>query len=268
MSGVAIAAAVVGAAVAIGTAAASGAEASKSKKAAREAEKVASRKLEEARKEIQRMPMQELSLDLSGYKNQQEVSQVAAAQAIDAAQQGEGRGLAATMGRVQMADIERQRNARLDKSVDLQRLEELKATERAEASDKLAGLNLAEAEGAQQAAADADKMAGAYTSQAIQSGMQAVQGVVNVAGAVMAPKMEMGAAYDKNLAGMNEADLKSYIKTRDIADQPAVADIDAMTAAELRDWYVNSGKVKSEWMLDPDWLKNNVYTPQSQVGQQ
>ena len=124
MSGitVSIVTASVTAAIAIGTASASGAAAAKAKKAAREAEKVAKKKVEEARKELQRMPMQEVSLDLQGYKAEQEASQVAAAQAIQAAQQGEGRGLAAAVGRTQMADIAQQREARLDKATDLQSL--------------------------------------------------------------------------------------------------------------------------------------------------
>jgi hypothetical protein len=170
MSG-AIAAAAIGAAVAIGTAAASGAAASKSKKAAREAEQVAKKKLEEARKEIERMPLQELSLDLQGFKAEQEASQVAAAQSMQAAKEGGTRGLAAAAGRTQMADIQmadiaQQRAARLDKASELQALEMTKAKERQEASDKLAGLSLAEAEGAQQAAADSEAMAAQYESQA------------------------------------------------------------------------------------------------------
>ena len=193
MSG-AIASAAIGAAVAIGTAAASGAAASKSKKAAREAEKVAKKKLEEARKEIERMPMQELALDLQGFKAEQEASQVAAAQSMQAAKEGGTRGLAAAAGRTQMADIAQQRAARLDKASELQKLEMVKAKERQEASDKLAGLSLAEAEGAQQAAADSEAMAAQYESQAIQSGMQAVQGVANVAGAALTPSMEMSAS--------------------------------------------------------------------------
>lgn len=265
MSG-AIVAAAVGAAVAIGTAAASGAEASKSKKAAREAEKVAKKKMEEARKEIQRMPMQELSLDLQGYKAEQEASQVAAAQAIDAAQQGEGRGLAATIGRGQMADIEQQRAARLDKAVDLQRLEELKAKERQEASDKLTGLSLAEAEGAQQAAADSEEMAAAYTSQAIQSGMQAVQGVANVAAAAAGPSVETAAAFDKNLATVPEQELKNFLASQSGASLNSadgiisLDEINNMDLKALRNAYVKSFTV--DQLSDPNFL-GKIYTPTS-----
>lgn len=264
MSGIGIALAAVGAAVAIGTAAASGAEASKSKKAAREAEKVAKKKMEEARKEIERMPMQELSLDLQGYKAQQEASQIAAAQAIEAAKQGEGRGLAAAVGRAQMLDIAQQRQARLDKASELQKLEMLKAEERQAASDKLAGLSLAEAEGAQQAAADAEAMAAQYESQAIQSGMQAVQGVANVAGAALTPSMEMGAAYDKNISSVPEQDLKSFLMSNktysDALGGPDV--IQAMDAKQLRSAFVDKGLFNINQLSNTDFL-GEFYIPQT-----
>lgn len=266
MSGIGIALSAVSVAVAIGTAAASGAEASKSKKAAREAEKVAKKKLEEARKEIERMPLQELSLDLQGYKAEQEASQIAAAQAIDAAQQGEGRGLAAAVGRAQMVDIAQQRQARLDKASDLQALEMIKAKERQAASDKLAGLSLSEAEGAQQAAADYEDMAAAYTSQAIGAGMQAVQGVANVAGAAVAPSMETGAAFDKNLSSIPEQELKDFLASQLSSNGVDrvfdVTDIDVMDAAAIRKAYIQN--FTADQLSDPDFL-SKIYTPQSNL---
>jgi hypothetical protein len=263
MSG-AIAAAAIGAAVAIGTAAASGAAASKSKKAAREAEQVAKKKLEEARKEIERMPLQELSLDLQGFKAEQEASQVAAAQSMQAAKEGGTRGLAAAAGRTQMADIAQQRAARLDKASELQALEMTKAKERQEASDKLAGLSLAEAEGAQQAAADSEAMAAQYESQAIQSGMQAVQGVANVAGAALTPSMEMGAAYDKNLSSVPEQDLKSFLMSnKKYSDVLGGSDIiKGMDANQLRKSFVNKNLFNIDELSNPDFL-GEFYTPQS-----
>ena len=184
-------AAIVGASVAIASAVAAGAQAgasaSKAKAAQKAAEVQAQRKLKEAKKEIQIMPMQELALDLQAYKAEQEASQVAAAQSIQAAQQAEGRGLAAAVGRVQMADVEQQRGARLDKAAELQKLEMLKAKERQEASDKLASLSLAEAQGAQEVAAQEEMMAQQYTQQAVGAGVEAVKGAANLYSAVQGP---------------------------------------------------------------------------------
>ena len=133
------------------------------------------------------MPMQELALDLEGYRQEQEASQVAAAQSIQAAQQGEGRGLAAAIGRTQMADIAQQRAARLDKATEMQKLEMVKAQERQEASDKLASLSLSEAQGAQEAAAQEEMMAQQYTQQAVGAATEAVKGAANLYSAVQGP---------------------------------------------------------------------------------
>ena len=247
MSGITISivGAAVGAAVAIGTASASGAASAKAKKAAREAEKVAKKKVEEAKRELQRMPMQELSLDLQGYKAEQEASQVAAAQAIQAAQQAEGRGLAAAVGRTQMADVAQQRTARLDKATDLQKLEMLKATERQRASDKLYDLSLAEAEGAQIAAAEAEQMSEAYKQQAIQGGMQAIQGVANVAGAALAPKMQASEAYDRSIAGAGEANIKDFLLKDPEAMRTYGDRINTATGEELKQIFIDIVPYKS-----------------------
>ena len=260
MSGIGIALSAVSVAIAIGTSAASGAATHKSKKAAAEAEKVAKKKVEEAKKELQRMPMQELSLDLQGFKAEQEASQVAAAQSMQAAQEGETRGLAAAAGRTQMADIAQQRGARLDKASELQKLEMLKAKERQEASDKLANLSLAEAQGAQIAAAQYEDQAANQTQSAINSGLQAVQGAANLAGSIAAPKMEAAAAFDQNLSGASEADLKQMLSTN--PDAAAKLDIPNLTSGQLRKAFIKyEGKNREMW-TNEDYLSGFV-TPAS-----
>jgi hypothetical protein len=260
MSGIGIALSAVSVAIAIGTSAAAGAASAKSKKAAREAERVAKAKVEEAKKELQRMPYQELSLDLQGFKAEQEASQVAAAMAMQAAQDAETRGLAAAVGRTQMADIAQQRDARLDKASDLKTLEQLKAKERQEASDKLYELNLAEAEGAQIAAAEYESQAAGQTQSAINSGLQAVQGAANLAGSIAAPKMEAAAAFDQNLSGASEADLKQMLSTN--PDAAANLDIPNLTSGQLRKAFIKyEGKNREMW-TNEDYLSGFV-TPAS-----
>jgi len=243
MSGitVSIVCAAVGAAVAIGTASASGAASAKAKKAAREAEKVAKKKVEEAKKELQRMPMQELALDLQGFRAEQEASQVAAAMAIEAEREKD-RG---NFGRIQMADIAQQRGARLDKATELQKLEMLKATERQQASDKLANLSLAEAEGAQVAAAESERMSEAYKQQAIQGGMQAIQGVANVAGAALAPKMQASEAYDRSIAGAGEANIRDFLAKDPEAMRTYGGRINTATGEELKQIFIDVVPYKS-----------------------
>ena len=226
-------AAVVGAAVAVigatTSAATAGSASAKAKKAAREADRVAKKKVEEAKRELQCMPMQELSLDLQGFKAEQEASQVSAAMAIEAEREKD-RG---NFGRIQMADIAQQRTARLDKASELQKLEMLKATERQEASDKLANLSLAEAEGAQVAAAESEQMSEAYKGQAIQSSLQAVQGAANLAGAATQSRTNASTAFDKNIAGGGEANIKQFmLKNPDAVAKYGTAGIQSMSLSD------------------------------------
>jgi hypothetical protein len=266
MAGIAVALSAAGLAVAIGTAAASGAAAQKSKKAAREAEKVAAKKLEEARREIQVMPLQELGLNLDLYKQQQEASQVAAAMSLEAARQADQPGLASVAaGRTQMVDISNQRQTSLDQAAALQKLEMIKATERQQASEKLANLSLEEAAGAQMAAAESDNMAAAQTNQAIQSGMQAVEGAANIAGAAMAPKMKADAAFDKSFSSANEADLKAYLLKNEAA--MAALGVDRINALDMAGIKRAFGKYDianiNKW-ANPDYIPS-ITTPTTNI---
>jgi hypothetical protein len=218
-STVAIVGAAVGVAAAVASGAQAGAAAAKSKKAQREAEGQAKKKLEEAKKEIQRMPMQELSLDLQGFKAEQEAS-------------------------TQMADIAQQRAARLDKASELQALEMTKAKERQEASDKLTGLSLAEAQGAQEAAAQEEMMAQQYTQQAIGSGVEAVKGAANLYSAVQGPYDPTGikSSINKNMSGMDAdqvSDFKDFVITNpDLLPTGSVLpdNFDSMNIDQLKEW--------------------------------
>lgn len=121
----------------------------------RKAQKAAEESIAEAIRETEIMPMQELALDLAAYEQAREAQNVAAATAIDAARQGEGRGLAAAVGRAQMANIQGQQAIRAQQGREMMELEKIKAEERAAASDARKNLALGEAEGAAAAAADA-----------------------------------------------------------------------------------------------------------------
>lgn len=151
------------------------------------AQKAAEKAMAEAKRELEIMPMQELSLNLDVYKQAQEAQNVAAATAIDVAQQGEGRGLAAAVGRTQMANIEGQQAVRQTQSADMLALDTIKAEERRDASNALKDLNFAEAEGAQAAASDAAARQAAATQQAVQSGAQGITGAMNLYNSVQGP---------------------------------------------------------------------------------
>jgi hypothetical protein len=159
-------------------------QANKANKARIKAQKQVEAATNEAKKEIERMPMQELSLNLDVYKQAQEAQNVAAATAIDVAQQGEGRGLAAAVGRTQMANIEGQQAVRQTQSANMLSLDTIKAQERQDASNALKDLNLEEAKGAQAAAADAAARQRQAQSAAIAAGIEGFGQVADLYSAV------------------------------------------------------------------------------------
>jgi hypothetical protein len=94
-----------------------------------------------------------LSLPTEAYEREREAILSAGAQAIGQAAEGEGRGVAAAAGRVQMAQQEGQRQIAGAMGEDLMKLEGLTAQEEARLAGARANLELAQAEGAQAAAA-------------------------------------------------------------------------------------------------------------------
>lgn len=96
--------------------------------------------------------------------------------------------------------------------------------------------------------------------------MQAVQGVANVAGAAVAPSMETGAAFDKNLATVPEQELKNFLASQSGANLNSadgimsLDSINKMDLKALRDAYVKS--FTADQLSDPNFL-GKIYTPQS-----
>ena len=181
--GVATATAIAGVAAAAISTATSISQANKANEARIKAQKQVEAATNEAKKEIERMPMQELSLNLASYEQSREaqqrgIQQVMSQTALDPRQ------AAAVGGRAMMAGIEGERGIRADQAKEMFELEKIKATERAEASNKLANLSLAEAQGAQAAAADAAARQRQAQSAAIAAGIEGFGQVADLYSAV------------------------------------------------------------------------------------
>lgn len=160
------------------------ADAAKQKDMRLKAEEDSAKMMDEARRKMSVNPFAAISLPTEAYKLESEAMLQQGAQLTEAGRESE-RGAAATAGRVQMAQQQGQQQIRAEMGKDLTSLEMAKAKEEASIRDKMAGLDLAEAEGAQKAAADA-AIAQAKFKQ------QAAQGVANLAGqaAAFAPLFE------------------------------------------------------------------------------
>ena len=118
----------------------------------------------EAKKQIQLNPFEALTVSDTPYERQREMFASQAAQATQAAAEMGAAGMG-RVGAIAMAGDEAQAKVRDQQIKQLEVIEQLKAQDEARAATQLANLSLAEAEGAQQAAADAQRAkAAAITS--------------------------------------------------------------------------------------------------------
>lgn len=167
--------------IAIGTTLAaagmSAAQAAKQSKMQKQAEAEAANAMASARSRLDVNFYDKLSVKKEPYELAIEAANVAAAQAIQAGQESE-RGVAATAGRIMMADTDQQRQIAAAYGQELSNLEQMSATEDSRLRDVNTQIDLSQAEGAQRAARDAQEAKAAATEAAIQSGISAVgQGI-------------------------------------------------------------------------------------------
>lgn len=161
------------AAIATGTAAVAGsvssfAQASKQKKKIAAAEAEAKKAMAEAKKRLDVNVYEQLAIQKEPYELAREASLVAGTQALQAGVEGAERGAAATAGRVAMAQAAEQAQTRAAMGQELQGIQQQIVGEEARLADMGMGLNLEEAAGAQEAAANAE----ALRAQAIQQGFE------------------------------------------------------------------------------------------------
>ncbi len=162
-------------AVTAGSSAASFAQAGKSKRAQRDAESEADAMMMRARKRLDVNYMEQLAIKKEPYELQREAMLQSGATALDAAREGDQRGIAATAGRLQQAQNMAQGQTRAAMSKELQTIEQAVAKEDSRLRDLNVQLDLGEIEGQQAAAADAQRAAAVATQQGFQSAGSALQ---------------------------------------------------------------------------------------------
>lgn len=147
-------------------------QAGKQGQAQRQAERDASEAMQAARKKLEVNVYDKLSIQKEPYELEREALLSQGAQAIQAGVESE-RGAAATAGRIQMAQQEGQAGVRSAFGQELSALEKMSAAEESRLRDIGVQLDLGEVEGAQMAAADAERLAA-------QSTQQGMQGAINL----------------------------------------------------------------------------------------
>ncbi len=168
----------IGLGIAAASAGASFAQAGKQNRLKRDAEAAADKAMQEARKALDVNYYESLAIQKEPYELQRQALLSAGAQAIQAGVESE-RGAAATAGKVMMAQNEAQAGVRTEMGKEMMDLEKLTAQEESRLRDVGVQLSLAEVEGAQQAAADAQRAAAAATTQGTQSIQSAGQQIIS-----------------------------------------------------------------------------------------
>ena len=175
MAGVGTGFLIAGLALSAGSTAMSFAQAGASKRAQRDAESKADAMMRQARKRLDINFMEELSIKKEPYELQREALLQQGATALQAAQEGDQRGIAATAGRLQQAQTAAQGQVRTAMGQELQAIDKAVAEEDARLRDLNVQLDLGEIQGAQQAAADAEQRAQAQTAQGIKGAINTAQ---------------------------------------------------------------------------------------------
>lgn len=168
-------------------------DAGKQRRLQKQAQADADRAMAEARKKLEVNVYDTMAVKKEPYELQREALLSQGAQSIQAGQESE-RGAAATAGKVQMAQNEAQAGIRTDMGKEMTDIEKLQLGEESRLRDIGVQLDLSEAEGAQQAAADAQQAAAAATTQAF-------QGVTSLA----SQGLQMVNLYPQDLKAQKEA---------------------------------------------------------------
>jgi len=170
------------------------AQAGKAKRAARDAESKAAEQMRLARKRLDINYLDELAIQKEPYELAREAALQQGATALEAAREGDQRGVAATAGRLEVAQDAAQGQIRAQMGREMSNLDRLAAEEDARLRDLNVQLDLGEVQGFQSQAANQEALAN-------QAMMQGFQGAVNTVsqGASLIP------LYQQNKAAQQQA---------------------------------------------------------------
>jgi hypothetical protein len=218
-------------------------QAGKQRQLQQKAEAEAARTLEEARKKLDVNFYEQLGINKEAYELEREALLVQGAQAIDAAVESE-RGAAATAGRVQLAQQEGQAGVRTAMAQEVMGLNKLVAGEESRLRDAKVNLDLAEAQGAQLAARDAQQAAAASFGQGVagvqsvaQQGLQMVPLYQKTQGAKITSQIAdtaMGSQY-----GLSQVDLQRSIAGMGSVNNVDLSKVASMTPLQYQDFMNN-----------------------------
>lgn len=200
-------------------------QANKQKKLYEKYQEDAAKSMVEAKKIIDVNYYEGLSIPTQAYKMESDILKSVAAQATEAGREGDQRGAAATAGRVQAAVTDSARGIRSDMSKELYDLNKLTQTENKEIATKLANLNLAEVQGAQLAARDAQEARSAAMTQGF-------KGVASLSGQLAGAANLYGKSDQAKLLGGITNDYEKALKSGQLGADYLNPDSTTMTAQQ------------------------------------
>lgn len=166
---------IAGLAITAGTTTASFIQAGKQKKLQKQAERDAEKSMEQARKALGVNYFEDLAIQKEKYELERDATLQAQAGATQAMQEGGARAVASGVGRVALAGQQQQAQTRTAMGKELSELQQLTAQEDTRLRDLGVQLDLEEAAGAQQAAANAAEMRAAKIGEGIEGAMSVAQ---------------------------------------------------------------------------------------------
>jgi len=198
----------IGLAITAASTAKSFSDASKQKRLQKEAEADAEKAMAEARKKLEINYFDALAIKKEPYELQRDALLSQGALGVQAGVEGDTRGAAATIGRVQMAQTQAQEGVRTDMGKEMDAIEMKQLTEESRLRDAGVALDLGEAEGSQKAAAQAYEAKNAATAQ----GIAGLGNVVQQSIALVPLYARNTAKEQKAISGMslNEAEFKDF----------------------------------------------------------
>ena len=179
------------------------AQAAKQRDIQLKAEAEASKYIEEARQKLSVNYLKGLSIQKEPYELEREALNISGAQAMEAAKDSDMRGVAATAGRVQMAQTAGQRGIANAQVTEMEAMEKATAVEEGVLRDQRVGLDLKEASGAQVAAGRAANL----SSQATAQGMEGVMSMGSQIAALPALYGKTKGARQTGRLSQNAADM-------------------------------------------------------------
>ena len=211
-------------------------QAAKQRQAAKEAAQAAAKSIKEARKRLDVNAFETLAVTKEPYRQAQEAANVVATDAVQRLQEGDPRGLAAGVGRINQANLEAQGGIRSSQEEQILGLDKLVAGETMRLADMGYNLDLAEAEGAQAAAANSSDA----QQQALSQGMAGLVGVGAQAASMPALYNQMDArGLERLKADFGESGTFDYA-LRNVIGEEKFQEYNSLTGLNRDSWLLQN----------------------------